>query len=350
MEGLILMFNIPTSDEILKYLQEQCTSPYSKFEGTFEYDVFSSNAIEFMKTYVELGELYKVAFGDTAYGDFLTMRAAESGVIRKEATKATGYVTVKGNGTLPKGSQFATQTGVLFETLETVQVNNSTKVKVQALEGGVGGNVTAQSVTVIPMSIPGIMSVNNTEPIGDGFNAESDEELRTRYLNHVRTPGTSGNATHYYEWAMSVGGVGGAKVLPVWNGAGTVKVIIVNSEFSPASQEIINKVTNYIETVRPMGAVVTVTTVTPKTINIAVRPEGNFNQSVFTELVKAYLIDIERQNIKNSSLLKVAYSKIGSLVLDAGATDYTNLTINNATKSIELAVDDLAVLGEVSVL
>ena len=223
------MFNIPTSDEILKDLQEQCTSPYSKFEGTFEYDVFSSNAIEFMKTYVELGELYKVAFGDTAYGDFLTMRAAESGVIRKEATKATGYVTVKGNGTLPKGSQFATQTGILFETLETVQVNNSTKVKVQALEGGVGGNVTAQSVTVIPMSIPGIMSVNNTEPIGDGFNAESDEELRTRYLNHVRTPGTSGNATHYYEWAMSVGGVGGAKVLPVWNGAGTVKVIIVNS-------------------------------------------------------------------------------------------------------------------------
>ena len=101
---------------------------------------------------------------------------------------------------------------------------------------------------------------------------------------------------------------------------------------------------------KPLKVVQAVTTVTPKTINIAVKPEGDFNQSVFTELVKAYLIDIERQNIKNSNLLKVAYSKIGSLVLDAGATDYTNLTINGATKSIELAVDDLAVLGEVSVL
>ena len=49
------MFNIPTSDEILKSLQLQSQLPMSKFEGTFEYDVFSSNAIEFMKTYVELG-------------------------------------------------------------------------------------------------------------------------------------------------------------------------------------------------------------------------------------------------------------------------------------------------------
>ena len=40
------MFNIPTSDEILKDLQAQCTSPYSKFEGTFEYDVFSRRIVQ----------------------------------------------------------------------------------------------------------------------------------------------------------------------------------------------------------------------------------------------------------------------------------------------------------------
>ena len=344
------MFKIPNSNEILKELQRQCTSPFSKFEGTFEYDVFASNAIEFMKTYVELGELYKVAFGDTAYGEFLTRKALDSGVVRKEATKAIGYVTVKGNGELPKGSQFATQTGVLFETLDTVTVDKMATVKVEAVTPGTIGNVTAQAISVIPMSIPGMLSVSNAEPMQDGFEAETDEELRTRYLNHVRNPGTSGNINHYYEWAMSVAGVGGAKVIPTWNGAGTVKVIIVDTEYKAASTEIVYKVQAYIDTVRPMGAVVTVKTVEPTTINISIHPEGTFNLDVFKELVKAYFIALEQQVIKGNQTVKLSVAKIGSLALDAGAIDYTGLLVNGRSESLTLGVDQLAVLGEVQIV
>ena len=341
------MFKIPNSDEILKELQNQCASPFSKFEGTFEYDVFSSNAIEFMKTYVELGELYKVAFGDTAYGDFLTRKASDSGVVRKEATKAVGYVTVKGNGELPKGSQFATQTGVLFETVDAVTIDKMATVKVEAVTPGVIGNVTAQAISIIPMSIPGMISVSNAEPMRDGFEAETDEELRTRYLNHVRNPGTSGNINHYYEWAMSVAGVGGAKVIPTWNGAGTVKVIVVDTEYKAASTEIVTKVQTYIDKVRPMGAVVTVKTVEPTTINISIHPEGAFNLDVFKELVKAYFIDLEQQIIKGGQMVRLSLPKIGSLALDAGAIDYTGLLVNGRAESVTLGVDQLAVLGEV---
>lgn len=344
------MFKIPNSDEILKELQNQCTSPFSKFEGTFEYDVFSSNAIEFMKTYVELGELYKVAFGDTAYGDFLTRKAADSGVIRKESTKAVGFVTVKGNGELPKGSQFATQTGVLFETLEAVTVDTQATVKVEAVIPGSIGNVTAQAISVIPMSIPGMLSVSNIEPMQDGFEAETDEELRTRYLNHVRNPGTSGNVNHYYEWAMSVAGVGGAKVIPTWNGPGTVKVIVVDTEYKAASKDIVAKVQSYVDKVRPMGAVVTVKTVEPTTINLSIHPEGAFSKDVFKELVKAYFIALEQQVIKGNQTVKLSVAKIGSLALDAGAIDYTRLLVNGRTESITLGVDQLAVLGEVQVV
>lgn len=344
------MFRIPNSDDILKELQNQCKSPFSKFEGTFEYDVFSSNAIEFMKTYVELGELYKVAFGDTAYGDFLTRKAADSGVIRKEATKAIGFVTVKGNGELPKGSQFATQSGVLFETIESVIVQGTSTVKVQAVIAGIGGNVMAQAISVIPMSIPGILSVSNAEPMQDGFETETDEELRTRYLNHVRNPGTSGNSNHYYEWAMSIAGVGGAKIIPTWNGAGTVNVIIVNTEYKEASTDIINNVQAYIERVRPMGAVVTVKTVEPSVVSIGIRPEGAFKIDIFKELVKAYFVDLAHQVITGNQIVKVSYPKIGSLALDAGATDYTNLVLNGRNESITVGAETLMVLGEVQVI
>ncbi len=344
------MFKILNADEILQSLQLQCSSSLSKVEGTFEYDVFSSNAIEFMKTYVELGELYKVAFGDTAYGDFLTRKAADSGVIRKESTKAVGFVTVKGNGELPKGSQFATQTGVLFETLEAVTVDTQATVKVEAVIPGSIGNVTAQAISVIPMSIPGMLSVSNVEPMQDGFEAETDEELRTRYLNHVRNPGTSGNVNHYYEWAMSVAGVGGAKVIPTWNGPGTVKVIVVDTEYKAASKDIVAKVQSYVDKVRPMGAVVTVKTVEPTTINLSIHPEGAFSKDVFKELVKAYFIALEQQVIKGNQTVKLSVAKIGSLALDAGAIDYTRLLVNGRTESITLGVDQLAVLGEVQVV
>ena len=220
----------------------------------------------------------------------------------------------------------------------------------QAVLAGIGGNVISQAISVIPMSIPGMLSVSNAEPMQDGFDAESDEELRTRYLNHVRNPGTSGNAHHYYEWAMSIEGVGGAKVIPTWNGAGTVKVIVVNTEYKAASTDIVNKVQTYIERVRPMGAVVTVKTVEPSVVSIGIRPEGTFKIDVFKELVKAYFVDLAHQVITGNQTVKVSYPKIGSLALDAGATDYTNLVLNGRNESITVGAETLMVLGEVQVI
>ncbi len=349
MEVLILMFNIPTSDEILKSLQLQSQLPMSKFEGTFEYDVFSSNAIEFMKTYVELGELYKVAFADTSYGDFLTMRAKEAGIVRKKATHAAGVVTVKGHGVLPQGSQFSTADGVLFETLETVTINSSQDVTVQAVETGNIGNVAPNTINTIPMSIPGINSVTNKKPIKDGFEEENDDNLRERYLLHVRYPGTSGNKMHYYEWAMSVPGVGGAKIIPTWNGPGTVKVIIINSEFKQASTELIRLVRDYIESVRPMGAMVTVVSAVPKVINVTATIEGkNFALDKFKKMMANYLIDLEKSVINDSASSKLSIAKVGSFIIDAGAIDYQNLRINNNDKSIVINNEDLPTLGEVN--
>lgn len=342
------MFRIPDSDEILQSLQLQSQLPMSKFEGTFEYDVFASNAIEFMKTYVELGELYKAAFGDTAYGDFLTAKAKESGVIRKQATHAHGEVTVNGNGVLPKGSQFATADGVLFETIEETIINGSTKVLIQAVDTGAIGNVGGNTITVIPMSIPGMQSVTNTTPTVDGFEEENDDALRERYFVHVRTPGTSGNKFHYYEWAMSVPGVGGAKIIPTWDGPGTVKVIIVNSEFKQATEELVKAVFDYIESVRPMGAVVTVKGATVKPINITARIEGDsFDVEEFKALMNTYLVELEKQVITSDSTIKLSLARVGSLLLDAGAIDYSELTLNGESKSITLLIDDLPTLGEV---
>ena len=346
------MYEAREQTEILSELQDHSTVEASKIEGTFEYDVFSSNSIEFSKTEIELEQLVKAAFADTSWGEYLTMRAAESGVIRKAAVNAIGVLTVTGNGSLPAGSVFATEDGsISFETTEAAEVRTSAKVDAQAIVAGESGNVAASTITKIPMSIPGINGVTNEDAFHDGYDEESDENLLERYLVHVRTPGTSGNKYHYLEWALAVPGVGGARVIPTWAGPTTVKVIVVDSNFGPASEELINRCFDYIEEVRPTGAVVTVVSAVPKQINISATVTGTVNQESFIKAIQNYFIELEKKNIKNVENLQVSVAKIGSLLLNSnggGAEDYTDLMLNNDTVNIPLTAEEIAVLGTVT--
>lgn len=343
------MYSAREQADILEELQIKSTTAASKFEGTFEYDIFSSNSIEFAKAEVELEQLYKAAFADTSWGDYLTMRAAESGIIRKSAVSATGTVTVKGSGTLPTGSIFATAASTQFKTLATVTISGSTDVAVQAVIAGADGNAAAGEITVIPMSIPGITGVVNAEAMHDGYDEEDDSSLLSRYLTHVRTPGTSGNKYHYMEWATSVSGVGSAKVIPLWDGPGTVKVVIVNYNYEQASDTLVQSVAAYVETVRPIGATVTVASAAPKAINVSVSIDGTLNESVFKENVKNYFIAIEKNIINSSDTGYVSIAKIGAILLsDNGVNDYSNLKINGESNNIALTSEEIATLGTVT--
>ena len=344
------MYEARAQPEILEELKEKSTVEQSKIEGTFEYDVLSSNSHEFSKTEIELEQMYKAAFADKSWGEYLTMRAAESGIVRKNAVHAIGVLTVKGTGTIPAGSRFSTPEGLMFETVKTAYVFTQADVPAQAVVAGETGNVAAGTITEIPVSIPGINEVTNPEPFYDGYDEEEDEELLERYLIHVRTPGTSGNVYHYLEWALSVEGVGGAKVIPTWNGPTTVKVIIVDSNYMAASDTLVQRCYDYIETVRPIGAVVTVTSAIPKEINIAVGSiTGELNRQAFTNAVNAYLTELEKRNIRETSSLSVSIAQIGSLLLTAGgAEDYTGLTLNGGTVNVPLFTEDIAVIGQVN--
>ena len=109
-----------------------------------------------------------------------------------------------------------------------------------------------------PVTLSEIVSVTNKKSATGGFNEETDDELRDRYFEKVSLPATSGSKYHYEQWAKEISGVGDAKCLSLWNGSGTVKVIIINSEKGVASEELINEVKTHIEENRPVGAEVTV--------------------------------------------------------------------------------------------
>jgi len=84
---------------------------------------------------------------------------------------------------------------------------------------------------------------------------ETHEDLLDRVLLKMRSPSTSGNKNDYINWAMSVDGVGAAKVFPATKDMpGTVKVYIVGNDRRLVQAVKVQEVSDFIETVRPVGA------------------------------------------------------------------------------------------------
>lgn len=341
------MYNARDQEDILTELQEASTTPASKIEGTFENDVLAANSIEFAKIEVELEQAYKAAFATTAWGEYLTMGAAEEGVIRKEAVKAIGQVTFSGTGVIPAGSIVSTLSGTQFRTTTEAEIIVSGCVEIEAVVAGGDGNVAAGTITVIPMSIAGITAVTNEAATYNGYDEEDDETLRDRYLTHVRYPGTSGNPRHYIEWATSVPGVGAARCLRAWNGPNTVKVIIVDSNYEAASAELVQTVFNYIESVRTVNVILTVASAEPLPIDIAANTTGNVDLEAFQSAVKKYFAELEKKSLNATGSRYVAVAKIGALLLDCGADDYDSLTLNGKTGNVTFTVDELPALRTV---
>lgn len=339
------MYEAESQETILKRLQKNTGDRVSTYEGTFANDVLASNSIEFYKQEVEREEMYKSAFAETASGDYLTLIAADHGVERKEATAAVGNVVVKGNGTIPVGTLFQTESGISFTTTTTTAVKNEATIPVQCTEAGTVGNVGANTVTVIPMSIPGITSVTNPEPMTDGFDQESDDDLYERFHFHVTQPATSGNCNDYIEWASSIAGVGHVKVLPIWNGPGTVKVLVTDANGEPASMNLLNQVIAKIESVRPIGPEVTV--VSPSLLDLTIKltvTSGSGDADYIKTMLNKYFVS------RNFTGITISYAKVGNMILTdskTGVDDYSGLLINDSNGNVSITDDQIPHVKEV---
>lgn len=343
-------FDAVPKEDLLKamkdYYQKDLGGAVSDVEGTFVGDSLSACAVESEAAHAEMNLIIQAAFAQTGWGDYLTMRAAEFGVDRKLATRSVGIVTVKGNGLVPKGAIFATKSGIQFSTTKAVKIEDSGEVPVEAVVAGTEGNVKAGTIVSIPVTIAGIGSVVNEADMAEGYDEETDEALRDRLFFHVRNPITSGNMNHYRQWAESVEGVGAARTIPLWKGNGTVKVLIVNDKQDKASEDLIKKTGDYIETVRPIGASVTVATPDYMDIDIKCRVKpAEGHESSYAEELKAainqYLVAYGFEG-ELANVTYVSIARIGEAMIHSGAiTDYDSLQVNGGITGVTLNQESL---------
>ena len=334
-----------------------------KRQGSVTYDLTAPAAIEFDRAYVELDNVLNAGFADTTYGARLDMRAREYGLTRKPAVAAVGSVTFSGqDGTvIPVGTLVSTggENPVYFATMTPATIaGGSVSVAVEAQAGGANGNVGAGAVNTVVGDLAGVLTVTNALYFEGGVDAESDASLLARYFERARRPATSGNANQYRQWALEIPGVSDARVYPVWDGPGTVKVVLLGDDKTAPDQTIVSAVQAYIDPTRdgtgqgaaPIGAVATVAGAVEVPINIAVdvtlAPGATIAevQAQIETGVRAYL-----QSLAFADNL-VRITRIANVILDIPRViDYENLTVNGAYSNVVVADGEVAVLGTVTV-
>ena len=344
-----MAFEMQYKDEIQERMKEAYKEISGKtvIEGGFARDVINANSLEFEQTYLEMHLMMEASFADTSWGEYLTRKCAEFGVDRKMATYSVGEVIFTGekNRTIPEGTRVGIAGGNQYTTDEEVKTDETGTATVPITCQTIGsvGNVAENTITDIPISISGIRSVTNAEPTHDGYDEETDEELFARYYVFVRTPATSGNKYHYYNWASEVEGVGAVRIFPLWNGPGTVKVLFLDSNHQTASEELVQKVYEHIEEKRPIGADVTVVSPQAKPVVIDVAIKGVLDTD---QLIKEIM---EYAKGKGLDLTYISEAQIGDMIMNQSAVeDYVDLQLNGA-KRVTFGTEEILAIEGVNV-
>lgn len=258
-------------------------------EGSHWFTVTMPAIREIARLYDLIGtEVPMSAFVLWAWEVYLDDLAAVYEVFRLPGTPSQGTVTFAGAAGLVIGAG-ATVSAVpstpdnpapLFEVTVGGTIpdggsgTGTIDLAVQAVDVGEGGDVAAGAITAPSSPLPGI-TFTNAEPTIGGTDVETDDALRTRTLDAI-VAGGPGTVADYVKWAGAWPGVGRVTVVPVWNGAGTVLVMISDPNGQPlpdavvsALQADLDPVAGQGEGVAPVGATVTVETSTLLSITVA---------------------------------------------------------------------------------
>lgn len=341
------MFSTQTYENIKNRILEKFPNQLDKREGSYSNNLISPLVSEIAKVYMKMGDILNLGFVRTTFDDYLDRRVNEFGVYRKEGLKAIGTLKVEGK----PNAKIKNGTILMYKDLKYVVLNDITLpsqdvIYVESLD--VGEKYRLDINTELELETPNsdITKIYVSETFKNGVDRESDEALRDRFFKLVKNPATSGNKYHYEQWALEVAGVSRAKVYPLWNGNGTVKVLVVGDKNKPASQEVLQNVKEHIESEKPIGC--TLTVVTPSILNVTISAKISIQDGyTLQEIENSFKSDLD-EYLKNATD-EIVYSKVyGLLVSSNGVADVKTLTINSSTNNITIQDDKIANIQTVS--
>ncbi len=330
--------------EILDRMKSMVETEADRREGTWTADNLQAVANELARIYEEdIDTILPQAFVMTAQGRNLDSCCNDYGITRRAATAAEVIVKLQGEPGTYDWLQL--QAGdITFTVQEPFKIiygdgetgDGTVSVRAVCDQTGDIGNVAAGSID--RASDRRITNVTNKSAAEGGFDTESDDALRERTLEHIRTPANSGNISHYKQWAKEVSGVSKVRIYDLARGPGTVDVVLIADDNEVAPQKLIEAVEEHIESVRPIGADVLV--VSGESVDINVMADVIVKAGYTAESIQESFYPLLVQHCEavafNSHIL--SYLGMVNVLFDCpGVVDVSDFTINGTAKSLRLA-------------
>lgn len=306
----------------------------------------------------------------SAWGGYLDDIAEEFGVERLSATHAVGHEVFTG----PVGTQIASglrlesagsagTEPLLFVVTEGGEIGSSGSLElpIEAVEPGSAGNVGANAITAATTALPEGTTVNNPDALTGGQDIETDEHLSKKILElfEGRSAGTQLDyVIQTRKWlrendASRAPGGGTVSCIPVWSGAGTVKVVAMDDDGDPLEEAIVSELQGYWDPGKtgrgegeaPVSAVVTVTTGTVLQLTIvgAITFLPGYSLTGFGGTI-ALQQQIERAlalyalGVEAGGEVVIAQIE-GAIVTVPGVKDLTGLKVNGKTANFSLGAE-----------
>lgn len=348
------------AEDILKRCMSRISDEMDKREGSVIYDALMPACMELEALYFELDELYENAFADTANFDFLKRLGKERGIEVYRATKA--IIRGEFSDKVKKGDIF------LINKLRYI-VNSECEERGELFEADliaekVGSQYNLQSGKL--NALYGFYQVARIkELLKPAKDDESVEEFRERYFKEVRRKNFGGNIEDYERWTIALDGVGAVKVFPIWQGGGTVKVVITGSDGLSPSSKLIDDVQTALDPVKnrgkgvgiaPIGHIVTVVGATHKKIDVKVKMvfQSGYGKDNTLEVVKKvvdeYIKEVRSGWGKRPLVLRSSNLISKFLEHDKYFIDCEYVSFNDENIRLMFEEEEVPIIGDVSFL
>lgn len=333
-------------------------------------------------SYMTLAQMQDNSYSQTAVGEYLDMITEGRGIVRKAATPAVRQGTF--DAPIPTGSLFQTLNGsssVNFVSGDLISHVGSTYVyELTCQEAGIIGN--SYTGPILPVTaINNLTQASIGTIITVGADEETDDALRARYNASFAVASFGGNISSYRNEILKISGVGAVQVYPAYNGGGTVLCSIVDPDYEPAQQALIDTVQNLIcppedngnspspngYGMAPIGAAVTITTATALTIDVTMTVTmetgisfGPTYQTAIEEAINDYLKSAAStwgaalvSNKVEYNVIVYVSRIIAAVLAVEGIANVTDLTVNSGTSDLVLtetsSTQQVPILGTVTV-
>lgn len=311
-------------------------------------------ASEVFSLYVYADWIGKMAFPQTAEGQYLDHHAQMRGLERKNAARAEGKIrfyidrAVDHDLIIPAGTRCFTQGMVYFVTVEkSVLPMGSLFVDVtaEAELGGSAGNVRASTVVYMPVAPVGIVGCTNPEAFMGGIDGEDDEELRARVLDTYKRLPNGANAAYYENIALEDEGVSAVRVIPRYDGIGTVAVVVKTGD-GENTAEVLDRVQARMDEMREIA--VDVLVMSPAQVqvpvSVALDMEGGADFDVAANRIRLALDELFGSLAPGETLLKRRLYELLSAV--EGVANYE---VDLPAEDISAAEDEVICIGTVTI-